>query len=136
MASVGRFVKATAHPGKGDALAQTLLRVADSLKTVAGCELYVINRSPTEPDVVWVNEIWASQEALEASLEGLRTDAGKALAAEVMSLARASFERIDLEPLGGVGYVAGGSGATIVNLEEVEDQAPGARGQRQDQDRR
>jgi quinol monooxygenase YgiN/mannose-6-phosphate isomerase-like protein (cupin superfamily) len=125
MPGVGRFVKLTARPGQGDALAQELLQVADSLRAVAGCELYVINRSASEPDAIWVNELWLSQEALDASLQALQTEEGKAQAEKVMSLLEGSPERIDVEPLGGVGYLAGGTGSTLINLlDDVEDQAP------------
>ena len=104
MAGVGRYVKMTAQPGKGDALAQVLLGVAASLADTPGCELYVINRSPAEPDAVWVTELWDSQAAVDASLQELKTDAGRARLAEVTALLAGPPERIDLEPLGGVGH--------------------------------
>jgi quinol monooxygenase YgiN len=44
MSGVGRYVKFTAQPGRGDEVAQSLLSAADSLRDAAGCELYVINR--------------------------------------------------------------------------------------------
>lgn len=124
MSGVGRYVKFTAQPGRGDELATLLLAAADSLRDVAGCELYVINRSASEPDVVWVTELWLDQAALDASLEQLQTEAGQAQIAQVTALLAGPPERIDLEPLGGVGYLAGGTGYTHVNLEAVEDMAP------------
>jgi len=43
----------------------------------------------------------------------------------VLELVRdGGFERIDVEPLGGVGYDAGATGYAIVNLGEIEDLAP------------
>jgi mannose-6-phosphate isomerase-like protein (cupin superfamily) len=41
-----------------------------------------------------------------------------------MALLAETPQRTDLVPLGGVGYLPGGSGYTHVNLEEVEDMAP------------
>ncbi len=123
MASVGRYVKLTAREGQGERLATLLLEVAESLQRTPGCELYLINRSPSDPDVVWVTELWLSQEALDASLETLKTEEGRARANQVLALVQGN-ERIDLEPLGGVGYLPGGSGATHINLDEVEDMAP------------
>jgi len=124
VSGVGRFVKFTAQAGRGDDLAESLLRAADSLRDTAGCELYVINRSKTEPDVVWVTELWLSQEALDASLEQLQTDEGKAQIAEVMAVLERPPELTELEPLGGVGYLAGGTGYTHINIEnDVEDMA-------------
>lgn len=124
MSGVGRYVKFTAQPGRGDELATLLLRAADSLRDVAGCELYVINRAKGDPDVVWVTEVWRDQESLDASLEQLGTEAGRAQIAQVTALLAGPPEHIDIEPLGGVGYLGGGTGYTHLNLEEVEDMAP------------
>lgn len=123
MSGVGRYARMTARPGQGDALAAKLLEVADGLREVAGCELYVINRSADDPDVIWVTELWRSQEALDASLDS--PDARTAIA-QVLELVEEEdgFQRVDLEPLGGVGHSAGQAGFEIVNLDEVEDMAP------------
>src|SRR5947199_49097 len=80
--------------------------------------------APAVPDVGWVTELWLNQESVDASLEQLRSDAGQAQVAQLTALLAGPPERIDLEPLGGVGYLAGGSGYTHVNLEDVEDMAP------------
>jgi quinol monooxygenase YgiN/quercetin dioxygenase-like cupin family protein len=119
-------MKFTAQPGRGDELAKLLLRAADSLRDTAGCELYVINRAREQPDQIWVTELWLSQDALDASLEQLRSDEGKAQLAQVMALLDPNHppERVELEPLGGVGYLPGGTGYTHMNLEDVEDMAP------------
>jgi quinol monooxygenase YgiN/quercetin dioxygenase-like cupin family protein len=117
-------VKFTAQPDRGDEVAELLLGAAESLRDTAGCELYVINRSRSEPDVVWVTEMWLSQEALDASLEQLDTDEAKARIAAVRALLAQPPELTALEPLGGVGYLPGGTGYTHVNLEnDVEDMA-------------
>lgn len=122
MPEVGRYAKATAKPGEGAELAAVLLRVAEALDDAPGCLLYIINRSPSEPDVVWMTELWRSQENLDAALKG---ESAQAMMPEVMALVDGPFERIDLEPLGGVGHrPAQRTGFTIVNLESVEDQAP------------
>jgi quinol monooxygenase YgiN/mannose-6-phosphate isomerase-like protein (cupin superfamily) len=119
-------MKFTAQPGRGDELAELLLQAADSLRDAAGCELYVINRAKDQPDQIWVTELWLSQEALDASLEQLRSDEGKAQLGQVMALLDPNHppERVELEPLGGVGYLPGGTGYTHLNLNEVEDMAP------------
>jgi quinol monooxygenase YgiN/mannose-6-phosphate isomerase-like protein (cupin superfamily) len=120
---VGRYVRFTAQPGRGQEVADLLLREADSLRDTAGCELYAVNRSATEPDVVWVTELWLSQQALDTSLERLRSDEGRAQIAEITALLDQPPQPIELEPLGGVGYLPGGTGYTLVNLEDVEDMA-------------
>jgi mannose-6-phosphate isomerase-like protein (cupin superfamily)/quinol monooxygenase YgiN len=124
VSGVGRYVKFTAQPGRGDEIAQLLLNVADSLRDTAGCELYVINRSQSAPDVVWVTELWLSPEALDASIEQLGTDEGKTQIAEIMAVLERPPELTELKPLGGVGYLAGGTGYTHINIEDdVEDVA-------------
>jgi quinol monooxygenase YgiN/mannose-6-phosphate isomerase-like protein (cupin superfamily) len=122
MTAVARYSKATAKAGQGEALAGKLLEVAAALRDVPGCELYVINRSASDPDVVWVTEQWQSHEQLD---EALKSEGARAQIPEVLALVReGGFERIDLDPLGGVGYPAGETGFAMINLEEVEDMAP------------
>jgi quinol monooxygenase YgiN/mannose-6-phosphate isomerase-like protein (cupin superfamily) len=122
MAAVGRYAKMTAKAGQGEVLARKMLTVADDLREVPGCELYVINRAGDDPDVVWITELWRSQEQLDAALD--RPGAADAIQ-EVLALVReGGFERVELEPLGGVGYGAGESGFAVVNLEDVDDMAP------------
>lgn len=97
---VGRYVRMTAQPGQGRALAETLLRVAEGLRTAPGCELYVINASPDEPDVVWVTEVWADE---AASDKALSSDLGEVGIGEVLQLLAGPPELVDLTPLGGPG---------------------------------
>jgi quercetin dioxygenase-like cupin family protein len=71
-----------------------------------------------------VTELWQSPEQLEAALE---TPEARARIPEVLdAVGDGGFERIDLEPVGGVGPQAGETGFALVNLEEVEDMAPKA----------
>lgn len=122
MQAVARYAKATAKPGHGDELARIMLEVAQGLRETPGCELYVINRSVGEPDVIWVTELWESRQQLDAALE---TEGARARIPEVLALlSEGGLERIDLEPIGGVGFPLSTPGCTIVNLEEVEDMAP------------
>jgi len=121
---VGRYVKFTAQPGRGDELAKLLLQAAESLRGTPGCELYVINRSAADSDEIWVSEMWLDQKALDASLEQLRTEEGQARIAELTALLAEPPEMTELTPLGGVGYLPGGTGYTHVNLQDVEDMAP------------
>ncbi len=111
----------TAKPGEGDALAGKMLDVAATLRDVPGCQLYVINRSKSDPDVVWVTEQWQSQDLLDSALDspGAREQIQEVLAL----LDEDGSERVDIEPIGGVGYLAGDTGFTVVNLEDVEDMA-------------
>jgi quinol monooxygenase YgiN/mannose-6-phosphate isomerase-like protein (cupin superfamily) len=119
MSRVGRFVKIIAKPGNGDALADRLLAVAQGLRATPGCELYVINRAPDEPEAIWVTEAWSSQAELDASLQ---SEEAKAAIPEVMALVEGT-ERIDVLPMGGVGLDDPTPGHTVRNLAEAEDLA-------------
>lgn len=102
MNAFGRYAKATAKPGQGDALASIMLEVAEGLRETPGCELYVINRSVDDPDVIWVTELWHSQAQLDAALE---SEGARARIPEVLALlVEGGFERIDLKPIGGPGF--------------------------------
>src|SRR3954449_7780856 len=97
---VGRYVRMVAQPGRGGALAATLLRVAEGLRSAPGCELYVINASPDEPDTVWVTEVWADEAASDRALS---SDLGDVGIGEVLELLAGPPELVDLTPLGGPG---------------------------------
>jgi quinol monooxygenase YgiN len=79
--------------------AEGLLAAAAELEDAPGCELYLVSRQAGEPDVVWVTELWRSQEDLERVLAQIR---GSERVAAMMALV-AGAEMIELEPLGGKG---------------------------------
>lgn len=97
---VGRYVRMVAQPGRGKALADTLLRVADGLRGAPGCELYVINASADESDTVWVTEVWADEAASDRALS---SELGEVGIGEVLELLAGPPELVDLTPLGGAG---------------------------------
>jgi quinol monooxygenase YgiN len=99
MSKFGLYGKMMVQSGQRDALVAILLEAAASMQDIPGCELYIINVSPTEPDVMWITEIWRSQADHEASL--IRDDV-KALIQRGMPLI-AGGERIEIVPLGGKG---------------------------------
>ena len=99
MSKFGLYGKITTHPGQRDALVAVLLDAAALMQHVSGCELYVVNVSPTEPDTVWVTEVWDSQAAHEASLT---RDDVKELIGRGMTLIGGG-ERIEVVPVGGKG---------------------------------
>jgi quinol monooxygenase YgiN len=75
MENFGLFGKFTAKKENRDMLAAILIEAASLMEAVEGCEVYTINLSETEPDSVYVYEIWSSKDAHEASLslEGVQT---------------------------------------------------------------
>lgn len=103
MGAYGCYVKFSALPGQRDILVELLLHAASLVQTTAGCELYIINTSPTETNSVWVTEMWRSQRDHDASLsvEGAAEHIKK-----VLPLLAASPEKIDVLPVGGKGFVS------------------------------
>jgi quinol monooxygenase YgiN len=99
MSRVARYGKAVAREGRGGELAELLLAAAADLESDSGCELYLVNRQVGEPDVIWVTELWRSQNDLDASLERIR---GSDDVAGAMALTE-RWEMIELELLGGKG---------------------------------
>jgi quinol monooxygenase YgiN len=53
-----------------------LVEAASSMKDLAYCELYIVNGSETETEVVWVTEVWSDSNAQQQSVT---TEAVKAL---------------------------------------------------------
>jgi quinol monooxygenase YgiN len=93
------YGKIIAQPGQRDALVAILLEAAATLPDAVGCELYIVNLSATEPDAVWVTEVWESAAAHAASLT--REDV-KAIIQRGRPLI-AGGERIEVVPVGGKG---------------------------------
>ncbi len=123
MSKIGRYAKLKAKPGQGDALAGHLLEAARQLEGLRGCEQYIVNRTPGDPETIWVSEIWADQAALDASLE---QEGARERIAEVMPLLDGRPELIETTPVAGVGYVDAGRDVppyTLVSLPSVEDAA-------------
>ena len=103
MTRFGLFGKLTAHPGQRDALVQILLAAAELVAKAPGCEVYIVHTSPTEPETVWVTEVWSSEADHDASLaiDGVR---------ELITKAR---PLIELAPEGIRTIPVGGKGLTI-----------------------
>lgn len=99
MSRFGIYGKFTAQTGKRDTLAQALLEAAAGLNNVEGCELYIVNVSESEPDVVWVTEVWRDEAAHQASLTPPET---KAMIQRTMPLI-AGIEQTRIVPVGGKG---------------------------------
>jgi quinol monooxygenase YgiN len=59
--------KVVAQPGTRCELAAILLDAARLVSNASGCRLFFVSISPTEPDALWVTEVWDSEEAHKAS---------------------------------------------------------------------
>ena len=117
-----RHVRFRAARGRGDELAETLAAVADGLRSVPACELYLINKAAHDPDEVWVTEVWSSAAGMAAALEA---DGGEEQIARVRALTDGAPELIELTPVGGAGLVDAGAAPahTRVALGDVPDMA-------------
>ena len=67
---------------------------------VGDCLLYLVNRLPSDPDAVWVVEVWTSAEAHAASLE---LAAVRELIAEARPILAGMRGRQEFTPAGGKG---------------------------------
>ena len=97
MNKFGLFSKITTVAGKRDELIPILSGNGKEVPEMKGCELYIVNISPTEPNTVWVMEVWESREAHAASLnlESVR---------EAIKRGRpliAAMEGVEMQPVGG-----------------------------------
>jgi quinol monooxygenase YgiN len=96
----GMFAKVIAKPGQRNAVLEVLL--AASRQPMPGCAIYIVNVSPSEPDAVYVYEVWQSQADHDASLkmEGVR-----ALIEKTKPLV-VGFEAVRLDVFGGKGIAS------------------------------
>ena len=112
----------TAREGKAEELAERMLAAAAELESDPGCDLYLINRQVDEPDVIWVTELWRSQEDLDAAVERIR---GSEDVAAVMELV-ADGGMVELELLGGKGAAEAAAEPppfSVSRLTDLEDMA-------------
>jgi quinol monooxygenase YgiN len=89
-------------PGHRDEVVATLVSGAAGLRA-AGCDLYVVGTSDTDKDLVWVNEVWATKEAHDDSLQLPEV---KAAIARTMPLLTGEFTSQEIDIVGGLGVPA------------------------------
>lgn len=93
----GLIGKMTATPGQRDALAAILLRGTTAMP---GCLSYVVAADPSEPDALWITEVWDSAASHQASLA---LPSVKAAITEGRPLIAGFSNRTETVPLGGMG---------------------------------
>lgn len=62
----GLIGRMTATPGQRDALVTILL---DGTDTMPGCLSYIVATDPADGDVIWITEVWDSQDSHRASMQ-------------------------------------------------------------------
>ncbi|MCP1312467.1 putative quinol monooxygenase [Paenibacillus tyrfis] len=99
MSKYAMFGKLTAHPGKREELAKMMLE-ADTLNDMEGCIYYILHEAEEDPDVLWITELWESQEAHAASLKNEKVR-------ELIGRCRhliADVGGVKVRPIGGKGF--------------------------------
>lgn len=95
----GSHNRFTAQAGQADALAEVLLAAAEGLAANDACLLYLVSRSPDDPNTISVTEVWTSKAAHD---ESLQDDEVKAAVQRALPLI-AGVVPTELRPLGGKG---------------------------------
>ena len=101
----GLIGKMKVVPRQRDALISILI---EGVSGMPGCLSYVVAQDPTDPDAIWVTEVWDSQGSHQASLSMSSVQQaitrGKPLIAGF-------GERFETKPIGGHGLRARGNAA-------------------------
>jgi quinol monooxygenase YgiN len=101
MRKYGLHGKLTATTGSGDKLAAILLAASELVSTAKGCHVYLVSKDNSDPEAVWVTEVWDSKEDHDNSLSigGVRE-----LISQALPLLHGKPEKgQELEILGGAG---------------------------------
>jgi quinol monooxygenase YgiN len=85
--------------GHRDEVVAILLGGVGGLRAV-GCDLYLVGVSDTDPNEIWVTEVWRSKADHDASLH---LPAAQAAIASAMPLLTGEFTRQELTMVGGLG---------------------------------
>lgn len=86
-----------AAPGKRDALIAIL---AESTQGMPGCLSYILAQDATDPDALWITEVWTDKESHAASL---KLPAVQAAIAKARPIIAGFGHRFETVPVGGVG---------------------------------
>jgi quinol monooxygenase YgiN len=93
----GLIGKMIAVSGKRDTLVEILI---EGSKEMPGCLSYIIARDQSDPDAIWITEVWDSQASHDASLS---LPSVQQAIARGRPLIAGLAERFVTEPVGGQG---------------------------------
>lgn len=99
----GLIGKMTAVSGKRDELAGAML---DGTSAMPGCLSYVIAHDPSDPDALWITEVWDNKESHAASLA---LPAVKTAISVGRPLIAGFSHRVETTPIGGYGLPRAGT---------------------------
>jgi quinol monooxygenase YgiN len=97
----GLIAKIYAQPGKRDELAELVLSGSGDMP---GCLSYIVAKCAHDADLIWVTEVWDSEESHKASLA---LPAVKEAIGKAMPLVAGFEQGATTEPVGGIGLKRG-----------------------------
>ena len=89
-----------AQPGKREQFTEIMLRAADIVSTLAGCNMYAVTHDQGDDVTLWIMEMWIDKEAHDASLKDPRV---RALIQEALPLMDGEPDGAGLTVIGGYG---------------------------------
>jgi quinol monooxygenase YgiN len=102
MALFGQHTRLLAMPGRADALVAKFVEAASLQRENRACQLMIAGKSTTEDDIVYLVEVWSSEDEWE---QARTSDEIKSWAADMPGLVAAPPESLTFEPAGGKGLV-------------------------------
>jgi quinol monooxygenase YgiN len=93
----GLIGKINAVQGQRDTLVSILM---EGMQVMPGCLSYIVALDPSDPDAIWVTEIWQDQASHKASLS---LPSVQDAIARGRALISGFGERIETNPVGGIG---------------------------------
>jgi len=100
MSKIAMAVKIPAAPGKGNELAAAMEFALENVRHESGTRYYILHADASNPDVLWMYELYDSQADLDAHMG---SDWFKELTGKIMPLVGGAPEFHSLRPLGGKG---------------------------------
>jgi len=90
----------TAKPGQRQRVVEILLESGRLFDDNPACLLYLVSESTDDPNLVWVIDLWTSQ---EAHAEALKAPELRPFVEQAMPLLEGMPEQIEVRPVGGKG---------------------------------
>jgi quinol monooxygenase YgiN len=90
----------TAKPGQRQPVVEILRKSGQLFDQNPACLLYLVSESTDDPDLVWVIDLWTSQ---EAHAEALKAPELRPFVEQALPLLQGMPEQIEVRPVGGKG---------------------------------
>lgn len=101
MNKYGLHGKLSAKAGECDKLSMILLEASKTVSKSVGCQVYIISKDVTDPDSIWITEVWDSKEQHDNSLQN--EDVRALIMQAIPLLDEQPVKGQELEILGGKG---------------------------------